>query len=97
MVDVKGLIDKAKAFARSNPDKVRDGVDKVEELVNRKTGGKYADQVAKGAAAAENALGVPGEAKRAFTDEANLATEPPPPVRVEPIQAPEPIDRPDAL
>ena len=24
MVDVKGLIDKAKAFARSNPDKVRD-------------------------------------------------------------------------
>ena len=48
-------------------DKVRDGVDKVEELVNRKTGGKYADQVAKGAVAAENALGVPGEAKRAFT------------------------------
>lgn len=97
MVDVKGLIDKAKAFARSNPDKVRGGVDKVEELVNRKTGGKYADQVAKGAAAAENALGVPGEAKRAFTDEANAATEPPPPVQAEPIDAPEPIDRPDAL
>ena len=56
MVDVKGLIDKAKAFARSNRDEVRDGVDKVEELVKRKTGGKYADQVAKGAVAAENAL-----------------------------------------
>ena len=97
MVDFKGLIDKAKDFAKNNPDKVRTGMDKVEEVVNRKTGGKYADQVAKGAAAAENALGVPGEAKKAFADEANAPTDRPDAVHADPIDVPEPIDRPDKI
>ncbi|QQS01303.1 MAG: antitoxin [Austwickia sp.] len=96
-MDVKGLIAKAKDLARSNPDKVRSGVDKVEEVVNRKTGGKYADQVAKGAAAAENALGVPGEAKRAFAEEAGSTWKRPDAVRADPIDAPAPIERPDKI
>lgn len=94
-MDVKGWIAKAKDLAGSNPDKVRTGVDKVEEIVNRKTGGKYADQIAKGAAAAENALGVPGEAKRAFSAEATAPGDRPEAVGVDPIAPPEPIDRPD--
>lgn len=97
MVDIKGLVAKAKDFARSNPDKVRTGVDKVEEVVNRRTGGKYADQIAKGAAAAESALGVPGEAKRAFAAEATAPAERPDPVRPEPIAGPDPIDPPEKI
>lgn len=97
MVNVKGLIDKAKDLARSNPDKIRTGVDKVEEIVNRKTGGKYTDQIAKGAAAAENALGVPSEATKAYAEEAAAPAETPEPVHADPIEAPDPIDRPDKL
>ncbi len=96
MVDFGGLMKKAKDLAGKNPEKVRAGLDKVETVVNDRTGGKYADQVAKGAGAVENALGVPGEAKQAFIDEMG-AQAPVAPVSADPIEAPAPIERPEQV
>lgn len=57
-MDFKNINAKAKDFAGKNPDKVRDGIDKAEAVVNEKTGGKYSDQIKKGADAVEGQLGV---------------------------------------
>lgn len=62
MVNIRNLgaiIGKAKQVIQDNPDKVRAGLDKVEQVVDSKTGGKYRDQISKGADALESALGVP--------------------------------------
>jgi hypothetical protein len=48
-----GLFDKVKDLAGQHADKVVDAIDKVAEVVDEKTGGKYADQIAKGADAAK--------------------------------------------
>lgn len=96
-MDLKGILGKAKQWASGHPDAVRTGLDKVEGAVNAKTGGKYADQVAKGSDAVESALGVPREAKNAFAAGAAEAGQPVDPVSVEPIEAPAPIDAPEPL
>ena len=48
-----GLFDKVKGLAGKNADKVSDAIDKVADVVDEKTGGKYADKVDKGAEAAK--------------------------------------------
>ncbi|SEW30601.1 MT0933-like antitoxin protein [Austwickia chelonae] len=98
-MDFSSLVNKAKGFAQDNPDKVRAGLDKVEDVVNERTGGKYADQVAKGAGAVENALGVPGRAKQAFLDEMGPEGEgaKPDPVKVDPVESSGPIDPPSKI
>ena len=40
-----GLLDKAKSLLSQNKDKANDAVDKVGDMVDDKTGGKYADKV----------------------------------------------------
>ena len=40
-----GLLDKAKSMLFQNKDKVEDAIDKAGDAVDKKTGGKYADQV----------------------------------------------------
>jgi hypothetical protein len=57
-MDFNKIIAKAKEFAGKNPDKVRQGIDKAEAVVNQKTGGKYSDQIKKGADAVEGQLGI---------------------------------------
>ena len=42
------LTQKAKDFARQHPDKVEQGLDKLEDIANQKTGGKYSGQIDKG-------------------------------------------------
>lgn len=58
MVDFNGLLRKAKDFARKNPDKVRDGLDKAEDAINSKTGGKYDSQIRSAGDKVEEQLGV---------------------------------------
>ena len=61
-MDFKNIIAKAKDFAGKNPDKVRDGIDKAEAVVNEKTGGKYSDKIQQGQEKAKDALdGLDGE------------------------------------
>ncbi|MFC3850663.1 antitoxin [Corynebacterium hansenii] len=39
------LIDKAKDFIDKNPDKVRQGIEKAGDVIDERTGGKYADKI----------------------------------------------------
>ena len=52
-----GLFDRAKELADKHADKVEGAIDKVADVVDEKTGGKYGDQVDKGAEAAKGLLG----------------------------------------
>ena len=61
MVDFNALINKARDFARKNPDKVKQATAKLEQVVGSKTGGKYDDQIHQGLQKAEEQLGVPAE------------------------------------
>lgn len=48
---------KAKELAAEHSDKVEDGIDKVADLVDDKTGHKHSDKIDKGVEAARKALG----------------------------------------
>jgi len=48
-----GLFDKAKDLLGQHADKVEDAIDKVADVVDDKTGGKYTDKIEKGAETAK--------------------------------------------
>jgi hypothetical protein len=52
-----GFLDKVKGLAGQHADKVEGAIDKVAEVVDDKTGGKYADQIDKGSEAAKGLVG----------------------------------------
>jgi len=52
-----GLLDRAKSLLSGNKDKANSAVDKAGDLVDDKTGGKYADQVDKVQDVAEEKTG----------------------------------------
>jgi ABC-type transporter Mla subunit MlaD len=52
-----GLFDKVKKLAEDHGDKLEGAVDKVAEVVDDKTGGKYSDTIESGAEAAKGFLG----------------------------------------
>jgi len=56
-----GLFDKVKNLAGQHADKVEGALDKVAEVVDEKTGGKYADQIDKGVEAAKGFVDGDGE------------------------------------
>jgi hypothetical protein len=56
-----GWLDKIKDFAKGNPQQAETAIDKVEEVLDEKTGGKYAEQVDQGADALRDQLGLPRE------------------------------------
>ena len=96
MAKLGGLFDKAKRAVRQNPDAVRGGLDKVEGLINNRTKGKYADKLKQGRGGIDKALGVPGQTRDAYRQEAERSqgTEP---VSTDPVDAPAPIDKPAPL
>lgn len=57
-----GIFDSAKdalqKAVKSHPDQVADAIDKVEGVVDKKTGGKYTDQISAGGDRLAGALGV---------------------------------------
>ncbi|AMT69812.1 antitoxin [Mycobacteroides immunogenum] len=56
MADFKGLIDKLKSLLAGNKDKVNEAVDKVGDVIDSKTGGKYSAVVDKVQDAAKSAV-----------------------------------------
>jgi antitoxin protein of toxin-antitoxin system len=54
------LTQKARDFARQHPDKVEQGLDKLGELTDQKTGGKYSGQIDKGEELIKERLGEQG-------------------------------------
>ncbi|WP_408015837.1 antitoxin [Rhodococcus chondri] len=57
MDQVKGLVDKGKELAAEHPDQVNQAIDKVGDVADQKTGGKFSDKVDTAQDAAKNALG----------------------------------------
>ena len=51
-------VSKAKDYARENPQKASETIDKAESFVRGKAGPKYADKVAKGSGALRKSLGL---------------------------------------
>jgi MT0933-like antitoxin protein len=58
MPDFKGLMNKARGLAGKHQDQVSKGVDKAEEVAEKKLGSNYGDQIHKGGDMVEGALGV---------------------------------------
>lgn len=56
-----GLLDKIKGLAGQHADKAEGAIDKAADVVDEKTGGKYADKIDKGAEAAKDFIGDEGE------------------------------------
>ena len=52
-----GLFDKIKDLADGHADQVEDAIDKVADVVDDKTGGKYSEQIEKGAEKAKGLVG----------------------------------------
>ena len=52
-----GFLDKAKEMLGQHGDKVEGAIDKVADVVDEKTGGRYADQIDKGTEAARGFVG----------------------------------------
>ena len=71
-------IHKAKDFIKGHPEQAEQGLDKAEEMINQRTGGKYADKIDRGADAVREQLGLP----------ADEATQPP--TTPEPVPGPAP-------
>ncbi|WP_203568052.1 antitoxin [Aestuariimicrobium ganziense] len=55
-------IDKAKDYAQDNPDKTRSVIDKIEDAVDARTGGKHSGMVDKAGDWIEGRLGLPNNA-----------------------------------
>jgi hypothetical protein len=51
---LKGMMGKGMEAAADHEDKIDDGIDKVAEVVNDKTDGKYSDQIDSGAEKAKD-------------------------------------------
>jgi hypothetical protein len=58
MPDFEELMNKAKDLAGEHPDQVHKGVEKGEELVEKKLGGAFGDQIEQGGNLIEGFLGV---------------------------------------
>lgn len=54
---LKGIVDKGKELAAEHGDKIEGAVDKAGDIIDQKTGGKYAETVDKVQDAAKKALG----------------------------------------
>lgn len=57
-----GFMDKMKDFVKGNPEQAASAIDKVEEMVDQRTGGKYTEHIDKGSDTLREQLGLPPEA-----------------------------------
>jgi hypothetical protein len=63
------LTQKARDFARQHPDKVEEGLDKLGDLADQKTGGKYSGQIDKGEEIIKQRLGEQGPTEQGPTEQ----------------------------
>src|SRR4026208_1336818 len=57
----QGWLDKVKDLVKGNPQQADSAIEKVEHVIDERTGGKYADRIAKGSDALKDQLGLPSE------------------------------------
>jgi hypothetical protein len=88
--EVEQAIGKAEEYAREHPDQARSTIDKVEDVIDQQTGGRFKDLVDKGGDFLEDRLGIPREQAQPPA-EPTTPSEPAPPAPTEPTQpAPDP-------
>lgn len=91
-----GWLDKIKDLAKGNPQQADSAIDKVEDLIDKQTGGKYADQVDKGGDALRDQLGLPEQTPEPAPEpDPEPAPEPAPAPTPEPEPAPVPEPAPE--
>jgi hypothetical protein len=56
MDSLKGMFSKGTEMAAEHEDKIQDGIDKVADMADDKTGGKYSDQIDSGAEKAKEVV-----------------------------------------
>jgi hypothetical protein len=61
MPDFSEMADKAKQLAGEHPDQADEGLDKVENVAEEKTGGRFDNQIQQGEQRAEDFLGTGGQ------------------------------------
>ncbi|BDZ58961.1 MULTISPECIES: Rv0909 family putative TA system antitoxin [Barrientosiimonas] len=61
---IANLFNKLRGYAQKNPDKARQAIEKIEGVVDQKTGGKYRSQVDKASSTAADKLGIPRDQNR---------------------------------
>ena len=97
-------IQKAKDFVKGHPEQAQQGLDKAEELINERTGGKYSDKIDQGSDKLKETLGLPPDADADGTIPP-AAPEPPvpptppgtpqPPATPQPVPTPGPVPSPE--
>ncbi len=56
-----GLFDKVRDFIKGNPDKAQEGLDKLSDVIDQRTGGQHAEQIRTAREKVGEALGLPAE------------------------------------
>lgn len=87
--DLGGAVDKAKDYAKDNPDQVKSAIDQLEQAVNDKTGGKYQDVIEKGGDFLEKQFGIPSDVSGTEPTQPD-PTQPEPGQPTDPSEAPQP-------
>ena len=54
-------LDKVKDYVKGNPQQADSALDKVEDVIDKQTGGKYSEQIDQGSDALRDKLGLPDE------------------------------------
>ena len=83
-------VDKAMDYAQQNPDQARSFIDKVEDFVDQKTGGKYSAQVDQAGDWVEGQLGRPNTTNNPLPQDPAAPADPE--MQIPPEQTPPPAD-----
>ncbi len=83
-----GLFDKVKDFINGNPEKAQQGLDKLGDVINQKTGGKYSEHIDKASDTVGGRLGIPSEQTGPLAGESTPVPGEPAPMPGEPAPMP---------
>jgi hypothetical protein len=88
-----GFMDKVKDFVKGNPEQASGAIEKVEDLIDQRTGGKHSEHVDKGGDVLREKLGLPPEERAAAQPDATQpdATQPAGTERVAQVQPAPPL------
>ena len=88
-------VEKAKDYARDHPEQARSAIDRVEDLIDDRTGGTFSDVVDQGGDLLEEHLGLPDPAPTPSRRPVHPRPRPPTPVPgPAPVPGPEPVPSP---
>ena len=90
------VLDQASDLARENPEQARELIDRVEDIIDSRTGGRFSGAVDQAGEWAEGQLGLPGENPAPEPDAPTTPTTPEAPSSPETPSTPEPPSSPEA-